>query len=449
MRKKCIVLLIVALGFSISTYAQQMSKSKFDELWNKADSTAKYYQKITIDLNKSEKDKIEAVEIKSSPDVNLPAKKITDEPTKGFSNKPIVNGKSLDTDSKVKPKSNTAELPKTKVQEPDKSKEVIIVQPQESIKTPVKQPEPAKQPITKQPETKPAKQIEVVTPKKTTVNEDFSTQPVIKGKTNTPAPSIDNKPTPIATQSQIINNKIDTTKKLKDFSFETTPVTNSNASYIRKDEPKPKTKEQREAAIPVNKNLNDPYTEQEKSLALAAYRKYDNEADSLQHITQKKMDSIIEIMRLKIPTIVNPNDFIDIYVNGGGVVSGINSKQYDHVSILHTGVIQREFKTQKNGTQRVEKKISKDELVKLAQYISDMGFFNFEDDYDCADNNMICNQRLKRLPQVVPLELTVTIGQQRNKVSVSIFAPTIEKNMVNYPENLEKIMSAIYSIIEK
>lgn len=112
-------------------------------------------------------------------------------------------------------------------------------------------------------------------------------------------------------------------------------------------------------------------------------------------------------------------------------------------------MVQREYKTKLQGEQREERKISKDELVKLAQYIVDLGFFDFNKDYDCSGNDVTCVARMKRDPQPIPLNITVAIGARRNKVNVALFAPNMESNLVNYPPNMEKILNAIYSVIEK
>lgn len=88
-------------------------------------------------------------------------------------------------------------------------------------------------------------------------------------------------------------------------------------------------------------------------------------------------------------------------------------------------------------------------MTKLAQYIVDMGFLDFNKEYDCAEEDEACNQRFSKSPQVVPLEISLTAGQRKNKVKVAIYAPKVEANLVHYPTNLEKIMNAIYTIVEK
>jgi hypothetical protein len=61
----------------------------------------------------------------------------------------------------------------------------------------------------------------------------------------------------------------------------------------------------------------------------------------------------------------------------------------------------------------------------LAQYIVDLGFFEFKKEYDCDANDVDCKTRMKREPQPIPLNITVAIGARRNKVNVALFAPNI------------------------
>ena len=211
----------------------------------------------------------------------------------------------------------------------------------------------------------------------------------------------------------------------------------------------PKTKEQIDDAIPVNRKPNNTNVSNASVNVKEAYAQYDKEADSLHSANKRKLDSIMKSLNIKVPIVINPNDFIDIYVKGGGIILNGDSKLSDNISILHTGVVQREYKTKNEGVQRTEKKISKDELAKLAQYIVDMGFFDFEKEYDCAEADASCNTRMSKSPQLVPLQVSLIVGAQKNKINVAIYAPKTEKNWVNYPANLEKIMNAIYTIVER
>lgn len=422
--RKLISLILVLSCVQYGGFSQgSISKKQFDELWNKADSSAKIIMKTgssTKDLNATEKNSIQSIDVKQKTvtNPNYTAKPVDTSNLEELSTQPIVKGvsktktisktKEAVVDTKIKPKETNIET-KTK----------------EAEKTVIKATEPVK-------------------PKKTYTEDDFSTQPIVKGKE-----SSSSKSTSVSSSTPSKKVVMDTSKGFRDFTFETSPVVNNNASYNRRNEPMPKSKEQIEDEIPVNRKTNNTNVNSDNAFMKEAYAQYDKEADSLHSANKRRLDSIMQALNIKVPIVINPTEFIDIFVNGGGTLSDGNSKQYDRISILHTGVVQREYKTKNEGVQRSEKKISKDELTKLAQYIVDMGFFDFNTEYDCADEDAACNQRFSKSPQPVPMELALTVGQKKHKVKVAIYAPKTEKNLVNYPATLEKIMNALYTIVEK
>ncbi|MFN8284901.1 MAG: hypothetical protein U0U67_16885 [Chitinophagales bacterium] len=244
-------------------------------------------------------------------------------------------------------------------------------------------------------------------------------------------------------------SNFDTTKNFKDFSFETTPIVNGNATYNKPDPVKPIGANEIDEKIPVNKTITSKESTKEDVLAKSNYSAFSKEAETIRRNNDRKLDSVLKTMQLNIPVQFNPNDYIDIYVNGGSVLKDNNSKMYDRISILNAGRIHREYKTKNAGDQRVEKNISREQLVKLAQYIIDLGFFDFKASYDCDPNDAACNERLTKNPVALPLQITVTIGERKSKVYVAVYSLKSEKNWVNYPDNLDKIITAIYSIVEK
>ena len=445
--KKIILLLFVCVCINTLCVAQgnAVSKKQSDDLWNKADSSIKNTVKTssaTKDLNALERDKIKSVDIKDKPNFNPNGKGIDTTNLENLSTQPIVKG----SKSVEKPREAKIILPaKTNV------KKVEVVK--EEMKPIVKdvKKEVVKEEINKVVEKKiEEKKVEkpitkIVEPVKSVINkdEDFSTQPIIKGKTT--KPEIISKPVTKVSEK----SKLDTTKSFKDFTFETQPIVGNNASYNRRNEPLPKTKEQIDDQIPVNRKPNNTNVNSMNINVKDAYAQYDKEADSLHTANKRRLDSIMKSLNISVPIVINPNDFIDIYVKGGGVILNNNSKLSDNISILHTGLLQREYNTKNDGVQRTEKKISKDELTKLAQYIVDMGFFDFNEDYDCTDEDAACNERLSKSPQPVPLQISLIVGARKNKVNIAFYAPNTEKNWVNYPTNLDKIMNAIYTVVEK
>ena len=415
--KRIISTILIGICFhNLSMGQASLSKKQFDELWNKADSAAKIIintGNTTKDLNAIERNNIKSFDVKQKTVTNTNFKKVDTTNLEELSTQPIVKGVSS------KNKSNT------------KSKDITDIKDENSS---------TKELTSKALSTK--KNSETKISEKKYSNDDFSTQPIVKGKMNK-TESDNNTYTP---PKKIF---IDKTKNYKEFTFETNPIVNNNTSYTRRDEPLPKSKEEIEEAIPVNRKSNNTNVNNDNSFMKEAYAQYDKEADSLHTANKRRLDSIMKSLNIKVPIVINSSDFVDIYVNGGGTIINNDSKMYDHISILHTGIVQREYKTKNDGVQRTEKKISKDELTKLAQYMVDMGFFDFKNEYDCADEDAACNQRFGKSPQVVPMEISLITGQRKNKVKVALFSPKTEKNTVNYPANLEKIMNAIYTIVEK
>ena len=429
---KCIAALVFTICIYNFAMAQQpISKKQFDELWKKADSTSKIVVKTggknnnsnnnntAKDLNTIERDNIKSVDVKQKTVTNPKFKPIDTSNLELLSTKPIIKGSTSKTKSSEKPNTAIINLEK------NKTKDVVKTETKEIVKTKTTESTPVKNTV-----------------KYST--DDFSTKPIIKGKSNNTESTNTNTPAVVTKQYNL-----DTTKGFREFTFETKPIVNNNASYNRRDEPMPKSKEQIDDEIPVNRKPNNTNVEKDNSFVKEAYAQYDKEADSLHTANKRRLDSIMQALNIKVPIVINSTEYVDIYVNGGGTIIDGDSKLSDHISILHTGVVQREYKTKNDGTQRTEKKISKDELTKLAQYIVDMGFFDFKDDYDCADEDDACNQRLTKSPAAVPFSISLTVGSKKNKVSVALFAPKTEKNWVNYPANLEKIMKAIYTIVEK
>lgn len=422
--------------------AQGNSKSKleFDQLWSKADSnTSKNNVKTAVsvkDLNAIERDKIESVDLKEKLNFNPNAKGIDTTNLEELSTQPIVKG----TKVVEKPKQAKIILPeKSTVKKVDIVKEPAKTIVKETVIKEEKKIEKAKEVKVEKPIQK---NIETIKEEKK-IEEDFSTKPIVKSKVE----KIEKVEKAKAITSPTYN--LDTTKNFKDFTFETQPIVGSNASYNRRNEPLPKSKEQIDDEIPVNRKPNNTNVNSTSISVKEAYAQYDKEADSLHTANKRRLDSIMKSLNISVPIVINPNDFIDIYVKGGGTILNDYSKLSDNISILHTGLLQREYRTKNDGLQRIEKKISKDELTKLAQYIVDMGFFDFQEEYDCTDDDADCNKRLSQSPQAVPMQISLTVGAKKNKVDIAMYAPNTEKNWVNYPANLEKIMKAIYTIVEK
>lgn len=268
---------------------------------------------------------------------------------------------------------------------------------------------------------------------------DFSTQPITKTSKET----IKNEIEDIAIQNK---NQLDSIKDkpLKDFYFETQPLINKNGKVVAGESAK-------QAEIKAPTEIKPNYTAEElaEQLKKEKYNQYLREADSIRFSNQKMLDSLLATLNVKVPVEVKPKDYIEIYVSGGGLTGGLNSKTYDRTIFYPNGLIQREYHSKLGGVVKYEKKISKEELTQLAQFIVDLGFFDFEDEYECAKDDVACKYRMTQNPSPIPLTITVAVGVRRKNIDIDFFAPRMEQNWVNYPKNIEKILNAIYSLAEQ
>lgn len=443
------LLLIATILITISGYAQNDITKKLNEQSKKelkTSDTAKVKSVLpkaevptgnsSKDLNATERNKINNIDIKKSD--NTVNKNYNTNPDE-FSTQPVVKGSSS---SKTVTAPVKTEQPKPKMEQPTTIKKKTDKEILEELKK-----EKNNEKLTKKSET--VKETLPEKPKVTQpVETEFSTTPIIKKQNKE---SKENKPTNKEDKSVKKYNNIDTTKSVKDFYFETTPITGKeNKPTYNLPNPVKKDKEAEEAKIPVSSKMSSPEFSSTRDKEMKeSYDSYSKEADSIRKKNKQWLDSVLNSLPVKAPVMVNQGEYVEIFVSGGGLVAGTNPKIYDRLSIFPTGVVQREYKTKLQGEMRQEKKIAKDELTKLAQYIVDMGFFDFNKDYDCLAKDKDCIHRMETAPEPIPLSISVVVGQRRNKVNVGLYAPGLESNWVNYPKNLEKILNAIYTVIEK
>lgn len=160
---------------------------------------------------------------------------------------------------------------------------------------------------------------------------------------------------------------------------------------------------------------------------------------------QAKIDANTNNIRssIKKNTIVelDKKSLVEIYVSGGGLKGGINPKIMDRIMINNNGVIIKDYESKLGGKVSYSKKVPKDQIIKLAEYIIENGYFDFQETYNCVN----CTESLKYGPQPIPLKMIISVGEQRHTVSIPVYAPGMIEN-ANYPKELEKILSAIYDI---
>ncbi|MBP8192572.1 MAG: hypothetical protein KAX69_03130, partial [Chitinophagales bacterium] len=207
--------------------------------------------------------------------------------------------------------------------------------------------------------------------------------------------------------------------------------------------------EEKPADITENKPVVKPAELKPDTLPYRVYTKSERLADSIKKARKHWLDSTLMALPKSKPVVMKPDDEIEIFISGGGLYTGVNPTVFNRLTIYNSGLVHKETKTKLQGENTEDKKISRDELRKLAQYIIDQGFFDFNYLYDCDSKDKDCNTRLKMSPEPSPLSVVVTVGARRKKIYVALYAPHMESNWVNYPASLEKIVNAIYSVAEK
>lgn len=140
---------------------------------------------------------------------------------------------------------------------------------------------------------------------------------------------------------------------------------------------------------------------------------------------------------------IDGSTFIQIKMVGGGFYGGINPVTENIRMIKTTGEILIHTKQLYTGERNDTLFTSRDEVEKLARFIRDNGFFNLKNMYECDPSNEECNQRKKKYPRPVPLQVHLTIGDMRKSVTVTVF----EKGMIDYPETFEAIVDRINELI--
>jgi hypothetical protein len=136
--------------------------------------------------------------------------------------------------------------------------------------------------------------------------------------------------------------------------------------------------------------------------------------------------------------------YLEVYVSGGGFRGGIDPVINDQLMISNSGLIQKFYESESTGIREYKKEVTREELFQLVKWIAENGFFEFAKEYNCADGDAACLQRLDQRPQPVPLKLVVAMGPYRNVISVPIFSLDQQNDFIKYPQNLRKIVKAIY-----
>jgi hypothetical protein len=159
---------------------------------------------------------------------------------------------------------------------------------------------------------------------------------------------------------------------------------------------------------------------------------------------EEKLNIIDETAQFAWIEKISANDYMEIFISGGGFKNGIDAKLNDRIMINNAGYIESYYESELGGAKTTSKTVKKEELLGLVKWIAEKGFFSFEKEYTCDDENTECTNRMNRNPQPIPLKIVVAVGERRNVVVLPIYAPNIEKKYIDYPKELIQIVEAIY-----
>lgn len=183
----------------------------------------------------------------------------------------------------------------------------------------------------------------------------------------------------------------------------------------------------------------------EKTNALSAALEVKKEYKSaIAKIKEAEENLKLEEKKLAWISNIKSDDYMEIFISGGGYKNGVDARLHDRIMINNAGYIESYYESEISGVKKTVKTVKKEDLAEFVKWIAEKGFFDFKKEYDCYTTDAECKSRLNRRPQPIPLKIVVAVGQRRNVVVVPIFSPNIEKNYIEYPKELIQIVEAIY-----
>jgi hypothetical protein len=140
---------------------------------------------------------------------------------------------------------------------------------------------------------------------------------------------------------------------------------------------------------------------------------------------------------------IAPGTNIQILVEGGGYYGGANPTIVKKYVIEGDGTVTvRNVQYYSEGGTKTLK-VTRGSVEDLARFILEKDLFAMEDFYDCSEDDPECEHRKNHYPPAVPLHLCITIGSRTKDITVTVF----EKDMIDYPENLESIVERIFDFV--
>lgn len=134
---------------------------------------------------------------------------------------------------------------------------------------------------------------------------------------------------------------------------------------------------------------------------------------------------------------------------GGGYYGGINPVQQDFITISGEGRLIHQFESMQGKRLTQKTDIPKEELDRFIEWATkEQRFMEMESSYDCKTPE--CEKRKTVKPTPVPLRLSISTGEVRKMVTVSIWG--LDKNgrrYVSYPPELDRIIDAVQRLASR
>ncbi len=147
----------------------------------------------------------------------------------------------------------------------------------------------------------------------------------------------------------------------------------------------------------------------------------------------------------RIKELENNETTIEIALTGGGFYGGLDPVIKDFTVIKSDGRLVKEFETVNQGLRKVRLDIGREQVEQLAEFMTNKGFFEFSNLYDCQTGD--CNKRKTKKPTPIPLRISFTYGNRRKVVTVVIWGLDDQKiQYVNYPRDLDYIIESIQKL---
>jgi len=147
----------------------------------------------------------------------------------------------------------------------------------------------------------------------------------------------------------------------------------------------------------------------------------------------------------RIKELENNDTNIEIALTGGGFYGGLDPVIKDFTVIKSDGRLIKEYETVNQGLRKVRKDIGREQVEQLAEFMTNKGFFDLSNLYDCQTGD--CNKRKTMKPTPIPLRISFTYGNRRKVVTVVIWGLDDQNiQYVNYPRDLEYVIESIQKL---